>query len=81
VIVNGEELTADDAMQRVRCQARRRKVFAEWPQRWDAHAPSATECGGLTATEPIERNAEFRRRFSHLFRPSTQRAVLRRLHG
>lgn len=82
VILNAEELTADEvAMQRVACPACNEKIFEEWSAGWDAHAGSASECRGLTASEYVERKAEFRRRFCHLFRPSTQRAAMRRWYG
>jgi hypothetical protein len=81
VIMNAADLTVDYvAMQRVLCPACRRKTFEEWPAGWDAHAGSPKECDGLLETDPIERKAEFRRRFCHLFRPSTQRNAMCRWH-
>lgn len=81
VIGNAEELVADDvAMQRVRCPACQVKVFEEWSAGWDAHAASS-ECSGLRDAGPVDRKAEFRRRYCYLFRPSTQRSAMRRWYN
>jgi hypothetical protein len=66
VITNADQLSADVvAHERVLCPGCRRKVFAMWPEGWDAHA--AFKCGGVCGTQE-GRKAEFRRRFAHLFR-------------
>ena len=65
-ITNADQLTADDvAHQRVICPGCREKVFAMWPEGWDAHA--AFRCGGVRGTRE-QRKTEFRRRLAHLFR-------------
>lgn len=67
VVLNAEELTADDvAMKRVLCPGCGIKVFEEWSAGWDSHA--AHRCSGMHADTDEERKAEFRRRFGHLFR-------------
>ncbi|MEZ4455061.1 MAG: DUF433 domain-containing protein [Gemmatimonadales bacterium] len=67
VILNPEELTAALVVGRtVRCPACRDLVFESWPEGWNAHA--ARRCRGLRSTGPAGRQAEFKRRFEHLFR-------------
>ena len=48
------------------CPGCGRHEFRRWPWGWDAHAAHA--CEALSATEPIERKAEYRRRFAAYFR-------------
>lgn len=68
VIINAEELTADQVVhRRVLCPACRNLTFQMWPEGWDSHA--RTRCEGLTGS-PRERKAEFRKRFAALFRDS-----------
>jgi hypothetical protein len=72
VVINAEELTADDvAMKRVLCPGCGTKVFEEWSAGWDAHA--AYRCSGIQADSHEERKAEFRHRFGHLFRRPAKR--------
>jgi len=72
VVLNAEELTADDvAMQRVLCPGCGTKVFEEWSAGWDQHA--AYRCSGMQADTHEERKVEFRRRFGHLFRRPAKR--------
>jgi hypothetical protein len=47
------------------CPGCGQKEFKRWPWGWDAHA--AHSCQGLSATDPEERKAEFRRRFANYF--------------
>lgn len=65
-ILNAAVLGAQDVVhKRVLCPACGRKVFAMWPEGWDAHA--ATQCGGLDDGSAEERKREFKTRLSHLF--------------
>lgn len=66
-IVNAEELSVGQVVgKRVRCPACRMLVFRSWPEGWDAHA--AMRCRGINGSDPDARKAEFKRRFSQLFR-------------
>jgi len=67
VIQNAEELEAAQVVgRRVRCPGCRGLVFQSWPGGWDSHA--ATRCRGLVGIDERARKAEFKRRFSSLFR-------------
>lgn len=67
VIEGADDLTAAEVVhRRVRCPACQEKVFERWPDGWDAHA--AHRCQGLAAATEGGRKAEFRERYSHLFR-------------
>ncbi|MEZ4585910.1 MAG: DUF433 domain-containing protein [Gemmatimonadales bacterium] len=67
VIQNAEELEAAQVVgRRVRCPGCRDLVFQSWPGGWDSHA--ATRCRGLAGADERARKAEFKRRFSSLFR-------------
>ncbi|MDB4869797.1 MAG: hypothetical protein JWL97_801 [Gemmatimonadales bacterium] len=66
-ITNPLELSVDEIVhQRVLCPACEEKIFEMWPEGWDAHA--AFRCTGVTAPTPETRKADFKRRFSSLFR-------------
>lgn len=66
-ILNAAVLTAADvAHNRVLCPACMEKVFAMWPEGWDAHA--AHRCPGMEPGPAEARKAEFRRVLGHLFR-------------
>ncbi len=69
VIINAAELVAAQlSHERVLCPACRRKVFAMWPEGWDAHAGSLRMCvPDLGGTAPA-RKQEFKRRYRALFR-------------
>ncbi len=65
-IINAAMLKAEDvATKRVRCPACGEKVFAMWPEGWDAHA--AHKCSGLTSTAKEDRKREFKSALGHLF--------------
>ncbi len=67
VIVNTADLRPDQVVGRkVLCPACRSLVFKTWPEGWDAHAEH--KCSGVTANDPVRRKAEFKRRYSYLFR-------------
>lgn len=67
VIVNAAVLTVEQvAHERVRCPACMDKVFAMWPEGWDAHA--AHSCAGIDDGDIVTRKAEFKRVLGHLFR-------------
>jgi hypothetical protein len=66
-ILNAAVLTAADvAHKRVLCPVCMEKVFAMWPEGWDAHA--AHRCGGVEPGLPEVRKAAYRRALGHLFR-------------
>ena len=66
-ILNAAVLTASDvARQRVLCPACMTKVFARWPEGWDAHA--AHSCHALSDGSHQQRKAEFKHALAHLFR-------------
>jgi hypothetical protein len=66
VIVNAENLAADDVVnQKVLCPECGRKVFAAWPEGWDAHAEWACDIDGST---PEEKKKNYKKQFRHLFR-------------
>jgi len=65
-ITNAASLNARDIVhERVLCPCCEKKVFAMWPEGWDAHAEH--KCEGLAPGTGEERKAEFKRRFAHLF--------------
>ena len=65
-IINAAVLKAEDvATKRVRCPACGEKVFAMWPEGWDAHA--AHRCSGLTSTTQEDRKQEFKSALRRLF--------------
>ena len=67
VIINAAVLRASRvAKKRVLCPGCGKKVFAQWPGGWDGHA--AEKCAGLESKGPVERKAEFKATFRHLFR-------------
>ena len=67
VIVNAADLRPDQVVgKKVLCPACRSLVFKTWPEGWDAHAEH--KCSGVTATDPVRRKAEFKRRYGSLFR-------------
>lgn len=57
---------AYSASESLLCPACSAHTFQRWPWGWDAHA--AHRCAGLSTQDPTERKAEYRKRFSHLFR-------------
>jgi len=66
-IINAEELSVDLVVgKKVRCPGCRMLVFRSWPEGWDAHA--ASRCRGIPAGDPEWRKAEFKRRYTQLFR-------------
>lgn len=66
-ILNAAVLTAADVVhKRVLCPVCMEKVFAMWPEGWDAHA--AHRCGGVESGSPEDRKAAFRLAVGHLFR-------------
>ena len=66
-IINPADLSADQVVGRkVLCPACRKLVFQSWPEGWDAHAEH--RCAGVTATDPVRRKQEFKKRYGHLFR-------------
>ena len=65
-ITNAVDLIADDlAGEKVQCPECGRKVFASWPEGWDAHAAYACDVAGGTAEE---RKANYKERYRRLFR-------------
>ena len=67
IIVNAAVLRDSDlAKKRVLCPGCGDKVFEQWPGGWDAHA--AHRCAGLESKGEVERKAEFKATFRHLFR-------------
>ena len=66
-ILNAAVLTAADvAHKRVLCPVCMEKVFAMWPEGWDAHA--AHRCPGLEHGPIDARKAAYRKALGHLFR-------------
>ncbi len=66
-ITNAEDLTVDEVIRElVLCPACRDKVFQVWPEGWDAHAEY--KCSGVLGGTEEKRKAEFKNRFSYLFR-------------
>lgn len=69
VIVNAASLVAGQIVhERVLCPACKRKVFAMWPEGWDAHAGSLKACEPDLGDSAQERKIEYKRRFRALFR-------------
>ena len=67
VIINAAVLRDSHvAKKRVLCPGCSSKVFEQWPGGWDAHA--ADKCAGLESKGKLERKAEFKATFRHLFR-------------
>ncbi len=73
-VVNNERVIINAAVlrdsritkKRVLCPGCGEKVFEQWPEGWDAHA--AHKCAGLESKGQVERKAEFKATFRHLFR-------------
>lgn len=67
VVTNVDGLTAGDVIgKRVLCPACRKTIFKSWPGGWDAHVGS--KCPGVSGTNEEARKADFKYRFSRLFR-------------
>lgn len=67
VIINAALLSAVAVVrERVLCPGCRAKVFLVWPTGWDTHA--AHRCEGLNGITSADRKAEYKRRWSYLFR-------------
>jgi hypothetical protein len=67
IISNASELVVDDVVgDRVLCPSCHDKVFQVWPEGWDAHA--AHRCTGVGGNSEEERKANFKHRWSQLFR-------------
>ena len=65
-ILNASELNAQQvAHQRVLCPGCGAITFQRWPDGWEAHARS--ECAVVATGSEIERCANFKRLFEHLF--------------
>lgn len=66
-IRNAVQLTVNQvARERVVCPLCNKKVFAMWPEGWDAHA--AHRCEGVSGATPVARKQDFKKRLRHLFR-------------
>lgn len=69
VIINATELVAEQLVhERVLCPACGRKVFAMWPEGWDAHAGSLKACVADLGDSGPQRKAEYKRQYRALFR-------------
>ena len=67
IVINASELVVDEVVgDRVLCPACHDKVFQVWPEGWDAHA--AHRCSGVAGNSEQERKANFKNRWSQLFR-------------
>ncbi len=67
VIINTEGLTWREVINKqVKCPCCHDKVFKKWPLGWDPH--SRFNCPNAHGGSPDEKQADFRKRFGHLFR-------------